>query len=84
MVRKLACALIAASSVTACQPTMAVGTTDVRHVAQHWQHYCLQVEALSDVAREGNKLGKEGWELVGFTTLGSQTVACFKRPQSGD
>lgn len=64
-----------------CTPTMEMGTPTTRHGRQQWQCYCVYAANAEEVVREGTRLGEDGWELVGVTTMGQHPVACFKRPR---
>ena len=43
-----------------------------------WQYFCDTANDGSDSAALANKLGKQGWELVGAN---AHNVWCFKRPK---
>jgi hypothetical protein len=60
---------------------MEMGTPNVRHASQHWQHYCVRAVTREQLNADADKMGKEGWELVGIANVADQPTACFKRPQ---
>jgi hypothetical protein len=48
-------------------------------VLTKWEVFCISEHDEKAITEEGNKLGAEGWEIVGGDGLGAATNWCFKR-----
>jgi hypothetical protein len=46
-----------------------------------WEVYCVNTPDSAEIARQGNRLGAQGWEIVGGDGIGAATNWCWKRPK---